>query len=164
MTIQEFDTECATMTFGEEDIDWKVMNIKMTIDKTGNQHPSWIYTPLYTKDILTPNLDSPDEDQYVIQPHPVDQVIVVVPFHRLMRVNGHNGSAIVLHNLFSNHFISMQRVLEYILPQSSGNFDPEADPELKKPPDPSEISIWRNFRKLSISIRTRIRIRNNITK
>ena len=64
MTIhQEYDTECATMTFGEEDIDWKVMNIKMTIDKTGNQHPSWIYTPLYTKDILTPNLDSPEEQR-----------------------------------------------------------------------------------------------------
>ena len=30
-------------------------------------------------------------------------------------------------------------VLLYILPQSSGDFDPETDPELKKPPDPSEL-------------------------
>ena len=28
---------------------------------------------------------------------------------------------------------------EYILPQSSRDFDPEAHPELKKPPDPNEI-------------------------
>ena len=28
-------------------------------------------------------------------------------------------------------------------PQSSGDIDPEADSELKKPPDPSEISIQR---------------------
>ena len=42
-----------------------------------------------------------------------------------------------------------------ILSQSSGDFDPpDAHPELKKPPDPSEILIRRNFRKLCISIRT----------
>ena len=33
-----------------------------------------------------------------------------------------------------------------ILPQSSGEFDPEGDPELEKLPDPSE-TIRRNFRK-----------------
>jgi len=72
---QDYDTECATMTFGEEEIDWKVMNIKMTIDKTGKQHPSWVYTPLYTKDILTPALQQePSDDQYSIQPHPVNVV------------------------------------------------------------------------------------------
>ena len=32
----------------------------------------------------------------------------------------------------------------YILTQSSGDFDPEGDPGLKKPPDPSETSIRRN--------------------
>lgn len=76
MTVkQDYDTECATMTFGEEEIDWKVMNIKMTIDKTGNQHPSWVYTPLYTKDILAPpTLEEAKDDQYVIHPHPVDIV------------------------------------------------------------------------------------------
>ena len=31
------------------------------------------------------------------------------------------------------------------LPHSSGEFEPEAKPELKKPLDPSEISIGRNF-------------------
>ena len=35
-----------------------------------------------------------------------------------------------------------------ILPQSTGEFDPEGNPELKKPPDPSQTSIGRNFRKL----------------
>ena len=35
-----------------------------------------------------------------------------------------------------------------ILPQSSGEFDPEGNPELKKPLDPSETLIQRNFRKL----------------
>ena len=34
-----------------------------------------------------------------------------------------------------------------ILPQSSGDFDPEAHPKLLKPLDPSEISIRRNSRK-----------------
>ena len=43
--------------------------------------------------------------------------------------------------------------LEDILPRSSGDFVPEGDPELKKPHDPSETSIRRNFRKLCISIR-----------
>ena len=46
--------------------------------------------------------------------------------------------------------------IQDILPQSSGEFDPEADPELKKPPDPSESQIRSNFSKLCISIRTRI--------
>ena len=41
-------------------------------------------------------------------------------------------------------------------PQSSGDIDPEADSELKKPPDPSEVSIFRIFRKLHISVRTKI--------
>ena len=40
---------------------------------------------------------------------------------------------------------------------------PEAHPDLKKPPDPSEISIRRNFRKPHISIRTKI-ISKNYTK
>ena len=47
-----------------------------------------------------------------------------------------------------------------ILPQSFGDFDPEADPELKKPPDPSESSIWRNFSKHCISIRTKMMLRS----
>ena len=51
-----------------------------------------------------------------------------------------------------------------ILPQSSGDFDLEVDPELKKPPDPSEISIWRNFGKLCISIRTKIMLISYIKK
>ena len=33
----------------------------------------------------------------------------------------------------------------YILPQSSGNLDPEVHPELKTPPDPFEILIRRNL-------------------
>ena len=36
--------------------------------------------------------------------------------------------------------------VQYILPQSSGDSDPEADPELEKPPDPSGISIRRILR------------------
>merc|ERR1712119_256809 len=52
----------------------EVMNIKMVIDKTGHKHPSWAFTPIYPKHNLTANLDSPEECQCVIQPHPVDQV------------------------------------------------------------------------------------------
>ena len=36
------------------------------------------------------------------------------------------------------------REIGHILPQSSGDFDPDAYLELKKPPDPSEILIRRN--------------------
>ena len=36
------------------------------------------------------------------------------------------------------------------------DFDPVAYSELKKPPDPSEVSIFRIFRKLHISVRTKI--------
>ena len=54
------------------------------------------------------------------------------------------------------HFENTVRSLLEILPQSSGDFDPEADPELKKPPDSSEFLIRRNFRKLCILIRTKI--------
>merc|ERR1712183_420047 len=61
-------------TFGQEEIDWEVMNIKMVIDKTGHKHPSWAFTPIYSKHNLTANLDSPEECQCVIQPHPIDQV------------------------------------------------------------------------------------------
>ena len=43
-----------------------------------------------------------------------------------------------------------------ILPQSFGDFDPEAHQELKTPPNQSETSIRKNFRKLCISIRTKI--------
>merc|ERR1719427_1622606 len=50
------------------------MNIKMVIDKTGHKHPSWAFTPIYSKNNLTPNLDSPEDCQCVIQPHPIDQV------------------------------------------------------------------------------------------
>ena len=53
---------------------------------------------------------------------------------------------------------------ENILPQSSGEFDLEGDPEFKKSLDPSETSIRRNFMKLCISIRTKIMIRNHIKK
>ena len=52
----------------------------------------------------------------------------------------------------------------YILPQSSGEFDPDGDAELKKPPDPSENSIRRNFRKLCLWIRTKIMVRKHIKK
>ena len=38
-----------------------------------------------------------------------------------------------------------------ILPQSSAYFDSEADPELKKPPDQSEISTRRSLGKICIS-------------
>ena len=41
---------------------------------------------------------------------------------------------------------------------------PEADTELKKPPDQSEITIWRNFRKICISIRTKTMLRSYIKK
>ena len=40
-----------------------------------------------------------------------------------------------------------------ILPQSFGYFGPEAHPEVTKPPDPSDISIRRKFRKPRISIK-----------
>ena len=50
-----------------------------------------------------------------------------------------------------------------ILPQSSGDLDPEAHPELKKPVKSSEISIWRSFRKPHILIRTKT-ISRNYTK
>ena len=51
-----------------------------------------------------------------------------------------------------------------ILPLSSRDFDPEAHPELKKPPDPSEISIQMNFRKPRILIRKIILSRNSTKK
>ena len=50
---------------------------------------------------------------------------------------------------------------DHILSQSSGNFDPEALPELKKPPDQSKISIQR---KLCISIRTKMMLKSYIKK
>ena len=53
----------------------------------------------------------------------------------------------------------MQRSVRDILPQSSGDYDPEVHLELKKPPSPSEISIRRNF---CISIRTKTILRNYI--
>ena len=43
-----------------------------------------------------------------------------------------------------------------ILFQSSGDYDLEVHSELKNLPDPSEISIRRDFRKPRISIRTKI--------
>ena len=48
--------------------------------------------------------------------------------------------------------------------QSSGSFDMEAHLELKTPPDPSEISIRRIFRKHRISIRTKLILRSFIKK
>ena len=42
--------------------------------------------------------------------------------------------------------------------------DLEALPELKKPPDPSEVLIQRNFRKPLISIRTKTILGNYIKK
>ena len=54
-----------------------------------------------------------------------------------------------------------------ILPQSSGDFDPEADPELKISPDRSEISIQRNFRKhheISMIRSPKLLIRNENSK
>ena len=74
--------------------------------------------------------------------------------------------------LIFSYFIQIQgtsvllyfHTTQHILPQSSREFDPEAHPELKKPPDPSEISIRRNFRKLRISIRTKIMLRSYIKK
>ena len=36
----------------------------------------------------------------------------------------------------------MMKVCFYIVPQSSGHFDPEAHPELKKPLDPEETSYF----------------------
>ena len=53
----------------------------------------------------------------------------------------------------------LRYLLFYILPQSSGDFDPEAHAELKKPANRSEISTRRNFnfRKLCISIRTKFK-------
>ena len=56
----------------------------------------------------------------------------------------------------------LRYLLFYILPQSSGDFDPEAHAELKKPPNRSEISTRRNFRKLCISMRTKVMVRNHI--
>ena len=50
----------------------------------------------------------------------------------------------------------------YILSQSSGDFDPEAYPELEKPPDQSETSFRRNYRKTSISIQTKIILKSYI--
>ena len=44
----------------------------------------------------------------------------------------------------------------YILLQSSGDFDPEAVPELEIPLDRSEILIRKNLRKHRISIRTKM--------
>ena len=38
------------------------------------------------------------------------------------------------------------------------DFDPEAQPEIKKSPDPSEISIRRNLGKPRISMRTKIAV------
>ena len=43
-----------------------------------------------------------------------------------------------------------------VLPQSSGNFGPEAHPELKESPELSEISIRRNFRKPHVLIRKKV--------
>lgn len=65
---QEYDTESAHMIFDEENIDWKIMNIKMTIDKSGKQHPSWVYTPLYTKESISISQPIPtgDEDTVVV--------------------------------------------------------------------------------------------------
>lgn len=40
-----------------------------------------------------------------------------------------------------------------ILPHASGEFHPDAHPELKTAPDPSKISSRRNFRKPHVSIR-----------
>ena len=52
----------------------------------------------------------------------------------------------------------------HIIPQLSGDFDSEAHPELKTPPDPSKISIGRNFSKPCISIWTKIISRSYISK
>ena len=58
----------------------------------------------------------------------------------------------------------MQWIKHNILPQSSEDFDPEANPELKIHPDRYEITIRRNFRKHRLLIRTKIISRTYITK
>ena len=63
-----------------------------------------------------------------------------------------------------NHLHDLISILFYILSQSSGDFDPEAHPELKKPPDQSEIWIRRNLRNICISIRTKTMLRSYIKK
>ena len=62
----------------------------------------------------------------------------------------------VVDSLPKNSTTMIQQHIYDILPQSSRDFDPEAHPEIKIPPDGSEISIWRNFRKYCISNRSKI--------
>ena len=54
---------------------------------------------------------------------------------------------------YSIDMLALARLVFY---ETSYFSHPEADSELKKPPDPSKILIRRNFRKLFISIRTKI--------
>ena len=57
-------------------------------------------------------------------------------------------------------WVTVWKLHFYILPQSSGDFDPEGDTVLKNSPDSSEISI----RKLHISIQTKIISKSYIKK
>ena len=51
------------------------------------------------------------------------------------------------YSIYFYTFIQRIESINNILPQSSGEFDLEANLELEKPPDPSEISIQMNLGK-----------------
>ena len=69
----QYDSDSANMVFMEEDIDWEVINIKMTADKTGKQHPTWSYNILYAKDEKIHEHDTHWVDKIIVEANPIGE-------------------------------------------------------------------------------------------